>query len=89
MKGYKHSKETKEKMSKSHKGENAVWFGKKQPKEMIQKRVKMAKEKNGRKVKIFGVVYDSMVYAENELGISSKNIWYRIQSKNYAEYQYL
>jgi len=63
--GKKHSEESKKKMSEFHKGEKAYWFGKKQPKHMIETRKKAVKESNSRKVKIKGNTYDSMVHAES------------------------
>jgi hypothetical protein len=46
MKGKKTSEETKKKMSEGRKGEKAYWYGKKMPKEAVEK---MRKASTGRK----------------------------------------
>ena len=78
--GKHHKEESKQKMSKAHKGENSVWFGKHHT---LKSREKMSKNRKGKCVKSieqysmdgkFIKIWDSMVSVEENLGLHHANI---------------
>ena len=73
----KHSEKTKEKMKKSHSGENNYWYGKHLPKETKEKLSELKKKKveqfslDGRYIKTF----NSMKEASEEYNVTRQNIY--------------
>lgn len=74
--GLKHSEETKQLMSKKSKGKNNAFFGKKHTGDLSR----FGHEKNCRKVKIDGIIYDSCKAAAIALKLCPSSITKRIKN---------